>query len=91
MRLVVHGNARRKFDPWREIVAALTLRLFDQRKEIEAVILERALQSLFDHLEGTRVGDSVCFRIAHAKNAQHDIVSPGKNIRAQDVDRHDRK
>src|SRR5207237_8438091 len=32
-----------------------------------------------------------CFRIAHAKNAQNNVVSSRENIRAQDIDRHDRK
>src|SRR5207248_7552340 len=31
------------------------------------------------------------FRIAHAKNAQNDVVSPRENVGAQDIDRNDRK
>src|SRR5206468_1493922 len=82
MRLVVHSNARRKFDRRSETAPALTLRFFNQRKKIKILVIERVAQSLLDHFEGTRIGHSMCFGIADAKNAQHDVVSAGKNNRA---------
>src|SRR5438046_8213312 len=91
MCFVIHGNACRKFDGWCGTLAALTLRLFDDRKEIESFVLQRAAQSLFDQLKITRVGDSMCFRVAHPKNAENSVVGAGERISIQDIDRNDCK
>src|SRR5437667_6241038 len=84
MRLVVDGNARRKFNRWREMTA-LALRLFDQWQKIEALVFEGSSQGLLHQLEIARASDRASFRIAHTKNAKHHVVAARKNIGAQNV------
>ena len=87
MRLVVDGNARRKFNRWREMTA-LALRLFDQWQKIEALVFEGSSQSLLYQREISRVGGRAGVHVAHAENSEHHVVAARKNVGAQNVQWH---
>src|SRR6266516_1146123 len=91
MRLVIDGNASRKFDFLDVPTPALTRRSLDERQKIEVLMLERALQSLFDEFAVTLVGDGMSLRAAHSKDTQNDAISAGENICAQNINWNDRK
>ena len=52
---------------------------------MKTFVFERSPQSLLDQREIALMSDRAAFGIAHSKNAQHNVVSPGKNISAQNI------
>src|SRR4030095_13063663 len=88
MRFVVDRDASRKVNSHRGTMARV-LRFFDRWNEVEALVLECSAQRLFYKLEIARVGNGLRFCVTHAENAKHRVIAAGKNIGAQNVQRHD--
>src|SRR6476469_9319919 len=81
VRLVIDCYASRKFNSHRG-ARARALRFFDGWDKVKALILARPAQRLLDKLEIAWVGNGLRFRIAHAENAEHRIISARENIGA---------
>lgn len=81
MRLVVDRDASGKFNS-RCSATARALRFFDGWDKVKALVLERPAQRLLYKLEIAWVGNGLRFRIAHAENAKHCVISARENIGA---------